>query len=137
LAARRLGAVGFEPLPRLALVPDDRTAPRPRIRSDRVGSPLRAVPGEPSGAARGRGPGAAPRMTAGAREAAGLLAPGRSRVRAVAAALRPTQWIKNAALLAAPIFAQKVTHPESLLPVLLGIAAFSALASAGYLANDI
>jgi len=76
-------------------------------------------------------------MTAGAREAAGLLAPGRSRVRAVAAALRPTQWIKNAALLAAPIFAQKVTHPESLLPALLGIAAFSALASAGYLANDI
>jgi 4-hydroxybenzoate polyprenyltransferase len=61
----------------------------------------------------------------------------RSLVRALVTSLRPSQWVKNAALLAAPIFAQRITHPESLAPMLLGILAFCLLASAVYLANDI
>lgn len=52
-------------------------------------------------------------------------------------ALRPRQWAKNVLLLAALVFAQRVGDPVSLLRALLGMAAFSLMASAVYLGNDI
>jgi 4-hydroxybenzoate polyprenyltransferase len=56
---------------------------------------------------------------------------------ALLAALRPAQWLKNVALLAAPLFAQKLFDPDALAAVLAAFAAFCALASAGYLVNDV
>jgi 4-hydroxybenzoate polyprenyltransferase len=56
---------------------------------------------------------------------------------ALLAALRPAQWLKNVALLAAPLFAQKLFHPDALAAALAAVAAFCALASAGYLVNDV
>ncbi len=61
----------------------------------------------------------------------------RPRLQALVVSLRPAQWLKNGALLAAPIFARKLLRPETLVPVLLGVAAFCMLASAVYLANDL
>jgi len=76
-------------------------------------------------------------LTNGAREAVASAPPARAPLRALAVSLRPLQWIKNGALLVAPLFAQQLTHLARLAPALLGIAAFSALASAVYLANDL
>ncbi|HSJ14110.1 MAG TPA: UbiA family prenyltransferase [Longimicrobiales bacterium] len=67
-------------------------------------------------------------------------APGPPRPPAVAAwlrALRPHQWSKNALLLLPALAAHITWDPGTLLRVVLGIAAFSALASAGYLLNDV
>jgi 4-hydroxybenzoate polyprenyltransferase len=63
--------------------------------------------------------------------------PARPPLHALVVSLRPLQWIKNGALLVAPLFAQQVTHLARLWPALAGIVAFSALASAVYLANDL
>jgi 4-hydroxybenzoate polyprenyltransferase len=59
------------------------------------------------------------------------------RVRALVESMRPAQWLKNAALLVAPTFAQRMTDPASLGPVATGVVSFCLLASATYLANDI
>lgn len=50
--------------------------------------------------------------------------------------LRPKQWAKNVFLLAALVFSGEFMNPESLVKAALGIAAFSLLASAGYIFND-
>lgn len=52
-------------------------------------------------------------------------------------ALRPQQWVKNAFVFAALVFARKLTDPAAVVDSLLVFAAFSALASSIYLVNDI
>jgi len=74
---------------------------------------------------------------AAARTAAGSRPIASSRLRALVVSARPAQWTKNGALLVAPLFAQQLSRPDELRPVVLGVAAFSALASAVYLANDV
>ncbi len=64
-------------------------------------------------------------------------APGPSRLAALLAALRPVQWIKNAALLAPLFFARRATDAGSLARAAVALAVFCAVASAGYLANDV
>ena len=63
--------------------------------------------------------------------------PPRTRARALVVALRPAQWTKNAVLLAPLVFALKATDPPSVLRALAAALAFCALASAGYLLNDL
>jgi len=70
-------------------------------------------------------------------EASSPLRRRRTLLQAVLVSLRPTQWTKNFALLAAPIFARRITEPLALGQALQGVAAFCLLASAAYLANDI
>ncbi len=60
-----------------------------------------------------------------------------SRVRAFVESMRPAQWLKNAALLVAPTFAQRMLDPASIGPVAMGVASFCLLASATYLGNDL
>ncbi len=50
--------------------------------------------------------------------------------------LRPKQWAKQVFLVPALVFSGRFLHPESLLRVTIGIAAFSLLASGGYILND-
>lgn len=57
--------------------------------------------------------------------------------RALLASLRPRQWAKNALLLAPLVFARRAADPDSLRRALLGVLAFSLLASAVYLGNDL
>ena len=57
--------------------------------------------------------------------------------RALLISLRPRQWAKNALLLAPLIFALKATDPEAIRSALLGVLAFSLLASGVYLGNDL
>lgn len=52
-------------------------------------------------------------------------------------ALRPHQWVKNAFVFAALVFSRKLTDPVAVFDTLLAAAAFSALASAVYLVNDV
>lgn len=52
-------------------------------------------------------------------------------------ALRPHQWVKNAFVFAALIFARKLTDTEAGVRSLLAFAAFCAVASAIYLINDV
>src|SRR5262249_5681976 len=59
------------------------------------------------------------------------------RLRSLVASLRPRQWTKNGALLVAALFSKHARDPASLRLALLGVAAFSLLASAVYLGNDI
>ncbi len=57
--------------------------------------------------------------------------------RALLVSLRPRQWAKNALLLAPLLFALKATDPVALRRALLAVLAFSLLASAVYLGNDL
>ncbi len=52
-------------------------------------------------------------------------------------ALRPHQWVKNAFVFAALIFARKLTDVDSALQALACFAAFSFVASSIYLVNDV
>jgi 4-hydroxybenzoate polyprenyltransferase len=61
----------------------------------------------------------------------------RAPLRALLVSLRPAQWVKNAALLAAPVFAERLFHPPSLGLLVLALLAFCLLASATYLVNDV
>lgn len=63
--------------------------------------------------------------------------PATSRARALVESMRPAQWLKNAALLVAPTFAQRMTDPASVGPVAMGVVSFCLLASATYLGNDL
>ena len=51
-------------------------------------------------------------------------------------ALRPHQWTKNSLLFAALVFSGEFLQIESIVEAVIGFAAFSALASAGYILND-
>lgn len=55
---------------------------------------------------------------------------------AVVKQLRPKQWSKNVFLFAALIFSRSFLNPQSVIDVLIGFAAFSLVASAGYILND-
>ena len=59
------------------------------------------------------------------------------RLRALAEALRPGQWVKNGFVFAPLIFARELTDPYSVLRVTIAAADFCALASAAYLVNDV
>lgn len=61
----------------------------------------------------------------------------RSLPRALLASLRPKQWTKNGALLAALIFAQKLTDGAALTLTFLGVLSFCCIASAVYVGNDV
>jgi 4-hydroxybenzoate polyprenyltransferase len=63
--------------------------------------------------------------------------PATGRARALVESMRPAQWLKNAALLVAPTFAQRMTDPASIAPVAAGVVSFCLLASATYLGNDL
>jgi 4-hydroxybenzoate polyprenyltransferase len=56
---------------------------------------------------------------------------------ALFAALRPLQWVKNGVLLVPAVFAMKATDPDAMLRAAMAVAAFCALCSASYLANDV
>lgn len=58
-------------------------------------------------------------------------------LRAVAKTARPRQWAKNVFLLAAVVFDRKLTNVDAILHTLLGIVAFSLVASVVYIVNDI
>jgi 4-hydroxybenzoate polyprenyltransferase/phosphoserine phosphatase len=62
--------------------------------------------------------------------------PGGYSWRGVIKAMRPHQWVKNVLLLLAMIAAHRFDL-ETLLPILLGIVAFSAAASSIYIVNDL
>ncbi|HEX7290964.1 MAG TPA: decaprenyl-phosphate phosphoribosyltransferase [Conexibacter sp.] len=59
------------------------------------------------------------------------------RIRGLWLAMRPRQWIKNGLVLAAPAAAGVVTQRDVLVDVALTFAAFSLVASAVYLVNDV
>jgi 4-hydroxybenzoate polyprenyltransferase len=61
----------------------------------------------------------------------------RPRALAILIALRPSQWTKNAVLLAPLVFALRASDPRSAGRAGLAFTAFCLLASAGYLANDL
>ena len=63
--------------------------------------------------------------------------PARGGLSAYLRALRPRQWMKNVAVLAAVVFAEKLTDPASARQAFVTLLAFCALGSATYLANDI
>lgn len=52
-------------------------------------------------------------------------------------ALRPLQWVKNLLLFAALVFSEKTAEFEAVVTEHLAVAVFCALASAGYLFNDL
>src|SRR5687767_1288208 len=52
-------------------------------------------------------------------------------------AIRPKQWIKNVLLFIGLVFAVKLGDPVSVARAVAAFAAFCALASAGYLFNDL
>lgn len=63
--------------------------------------------------------------------------PSRSTAAAYAAALRPRQWVKNVFVLAALVFAGRLTDPHGVALALGGFAIFCMLSSAVYLVNDV
>jgi decaprenyl-phosphate phosphoribosyltransferase len=58
-------------------------------------------------------------------------------VRALLAAMRPRQWSKNLLVLAAPVFAGLITHPDVLIQSAVAFVDFCVAASAVYLLNDV
>ncbi|MFZ1725679.1 MAG: UbiA family prenyltransferase [Albidovulum sp.] len=62
--------------------------------------------------------------------------PGGWKLKGLVKAMRPHQWVKNVLLLLAMIAAHRFDL-ETLLPILLGIVAFSAAASSIYIVNDL
>lgn len=61
----------------------------------------------------------------------------RPRWRALVALARPHQWVKNGLLLAALVFSKRLFHARDFSLAMLGLIAFCALASAGYVVNDL
>ena len=56
---------------------------------------------------------------------------------ALAAALRPRQWLKNLLVFAAPLAAGSLLEPDVLLPSVVAFLAFCLMSSATYLVNDV
>lgn len=68
----------------------------------------------------------------------GAKSSGRPRPRLpLVSALRPRQWIKNAVVLAAPVFSGQLTEPDVLGRGLLTVVLFSMASSGVYLLNDV
>ena len=61
----------------------------------------------------------------------------RSLPRALLAAARPAQWVKNAVILVPGVFALRATDPGAMVRALVATAAFCLLSSATYLGNDL
>jgi len=59
-----------------------------------------------------------------------------ARVRPVVALMRPSHWIKNSLVFAAPLFAARLTDPPVFFRTALAFAAFCAASSAAYVYND-
>ena len=76
-------------------------------------------------------------MDAVAGSGAGGVEASRGRLAAMVAVARPYQWVKNGLVLAALVFSHELTNPKACLLALTGLIAFCALASAGYILNDI
>jgi len=57
--------------------------------------------------------------------------------RAMLRAMRPKQWTKNALLIPALVFSREFSEFDSVMSVVIGIALFCMLSSAGYLVNDL
>ncbi|MBI5505739.1 MAG: decaprenyl-phosphate phosphoribosyltransferase [Deltaproteobacteria bacterium] len=53
------------------------------------------------------------------------------------ALLRPSQWVKNAVVLAALVFSLRLLQPEPLLRSLVALVVFCAASSAAYIVNDV
>jgi 4-hydroxybenzoate polyprenyltransferase len=61
----------------------------------------------------------------------------RSTAFALLVAMRPGEWIKNVLVFAGLVFAKKFDQPAQVIDALLTFVAFCAIASAGYLFNDL
>ncbi|GAA2098519.1 decaprenyl-phosphate phosphoribosyltransferase [Microlunatus panaciterrae] len=67
-----------------------------------------------------------------------LPAPGpRSKVPAAVRGMRPRQWVKNVLVLAAPVAAGKLFHPDVLWHAALAFVAFCLVSATVYLVNDV
>src|ERR671911_1635241 len=60
-----------------------------------------------------------------------------STARALLAAMRPPEWIKNLLVYAGLLFSQQFDDPGRVLDATLAFVAFCAISSAGYLINDL
>ncbi|QHC65186.1 decaprenyl-phosphate phosphoribosyltransferase [Rathayibacter oskolensis] len=60
-----------------------------------------------------------------------------STARALVAAMRPRQWLKNVLVLAAPIASARILEPEVLVAAIVAAVAFSLASSGGYMLNDL
>jgi 4-hydroxybenzoate polyprenyltransferase len=58
-------------------------------------------------------------------------------LKALLKTMRPKQWAKNVFLLAAVVFDRKLTNVDAMLHTILGVLAFSLVASVVYIINDI
>ena len=63
--------------------------------------------------------------------------PDRALPAALAAAMRPRQWLKNVLVFAAPLAAGTILQPAVLVPSLLAFVSFCLMSSATYLINDV
>jgi 4-hydroxybenzoate polyprenyltransferase len=63
--------------------------------------------------------------------------PRRSTLAALAVAMRPSEWIKNLLVFAGLLFSQKLNQGPQVVDATFTFAAFCAIASAGYLFNDL
>jgi 4-hydroxybenzoate polyprenyltransferase len=64
-------------------------------------------------------------------------APGRGLLTAVVVSIRPQEWIKNLLVFAGLVFSGSFDEPSAIADATLTFAAFCAVASAGYLFNDL
>lgn len=64
-------------------------------------------------------------------------APPRGRLRAAWVACRPAEWSKNAFVAAPLVFSGRLDDPGAVASAALAVAGFCAIASAGYLVNDV
>lgn len=60
-----------------------------------------------------------------------------ARLVVIARALRVSQWSKNGLVILAALFSRQLTHPETLLRVIVALFAFSFVSSAVYIFNDL
>ncbi len=58
-------------------------------------------------------------------------------LKAMLKTMRPKQWAKNVFLLAAVVFDRKLTNADAILHTIIGVFAFSLVASVVYIINDI
>src|SRR5690242_18475485 len=59
------------------------------------------------------------------------------KIAAIAALVRPHQWLKNGVVLAPLVFAHRLLDPHAVALALVAVAACCAISSAGYVLNDL